>query len=420
MHDIVRELCLRIYAEDIRCSVSRKARWSKNLMVGEKGSPGGAADRVALQRCEQFVGRTTNWLYDHLRYLPGYRPVVFCGEFVNRDEFPELEAWRLDPKSLKRRIWRRLAGDHLYPIDWWRVRNLAPRVLHSHFGDQAVEDLGLQRALGIPWIAAFYGADIYELGSHAEWQSRYARVFNEATRVLALGPRMKAQLESMGCPPEKVAIHPLGVDAENLASSYRALQRGETLKILFAGTFREKKGIQYLIEAVALVRRRGVRLDLYLVGEAGGKPGDLETKEEIFRQIRHLGLEDVVTHLAYLPFQDLVALALRLHIFVAPSVTAANGDAEGTPFVLQQMMATGMPAIATAHSDVPYLFGEHAHLLVAERDAGAIADRLQCYAENPDKLIEDGARMRDQIRHAFDARKCAAHLSDLYDAAQRG
>jgi colanic acid/amylovoran biosynthesis glycosyltransferase len=388
-------------------------------MAGERGSPGGAADRVALQRCGQFVGRTTNWLYDHLRHVPRYRPVVFCDEIVNRDEFPELEAWRLDPKNLKRRIWRRLAGDHLYPIDWWRVRNLAPRVLHSHFGDQAVEDQGLQKALGIPWIAAFYGADIYEFGPRAEWQSKYARVFTRAARVLALGPRMKGQLESIGCPAEKVAIHPLGVDAENLPSSGRALQRGETLKILFAGTFREKKGAPYLIEAVAMVRRRGVLLDLHLVGDAAGKR-DHETKEAIFRQIRQLGLEDVVTHQPYLPFQDLVALALRLHVFVAPSVTAANGDAEGTPFVLQQMMATGMPAIATAHSDIPYLFGEHAHLLVPERDASAIADRLQCYAENPDKIIEDGAKMRDRIRHAFDVRTCAAHLSDLYDAAQQG
>jgi colanic acid/amylovoran biosynthesis glycosyltransferase len=387
-------------------------------MAGEKDSPGGAADRVALQRCGQFVGRTTNWLYDHLRHLPRYRPVVFCDELVHRDEFPELEAWRLDPRSLKRRIWRRLAGDRLYPSDLWRVRKLAPRVLHSHFGDQAVEDLGLQKALGIPWIAAFYGADIYELGPQAEWQAKYAHVFSKAARVLALGPRMKTQLESIGCPAEKVAIHPLGVDAENLPSSGRALQKGETLKILFAGTLREKKGVPYLLEAVALARRRGVPLDLHLVGDAGGRPADRETKEAIFRQIGQLGLEDVVTLRPYLPFRELVVLALRLHVFVVPSVTAADGDAEGTPFVLQQMMATGMPAIATAHSDIPYLFGEHAHLLVPERDAGAIADRLQCYAENPDRIIQDGAKMRDQIRHAFDVRKCAAHLSDLYDAAQ--
>ncbi len=86
--------------------------------------------------------------------------------------------------------------------------------------------------------------------------------------------------------------------------------------------------------------------------------------------------------------------------------------------MLQQMMATGMPAIATAHSDIPYLFGEHAHLLVPERDASAIADRLLCYVGNPDKLIEDGTRLREQIRHAFDVWKCAAHLSDPYDAAQ--
>jgi colanic acid/amylovoran biosynthesis glycosyltransferase len=372
---------------------------------------------VALQRCHQFVGRTTNWLYDHLRHVLRYRLVVFCDELLNRKEFPELDAWSLAPRCLKRRLWRRVAGDRAYPGDWARIRSISPRVVHSHFGDQAVEDVWLHRTLGVPWIVAFYGADVYELGRRAEWKSRYARVFNEATLVLALGPMMKAHLEGIGCPSEKVIIHPLGVDVESLPNSQRVRQRGEPLKILFAGTFREKKGVQYLIEAVALARRWGVRLALHLVGDAAGKSGDHETKEAAFRQISQLGLEGVTTHHSYLTFEDLVALALRLHVFVAPSVTAANGDAEGTPFVLQQMMATGMPAIATAHSDIPYLFGEHAHLLVPERDAGAIADRLQAYADDPDELIQHGARMRDQIRRAFDVRKCAAHLSDLYDAS---
>jgi colanic acid/amylovoran biosynthesis glycosyltransferase len=94
-----------------------------------------------------------------------------------------------------------------------------------------------------------------------------------------------------------------------------------------------------------------------------------------------------------------------------------DGDAEGTPFVLQQMMATGMPAIATMHSDIPYLFGEHAHLLVPERDARAIADRLQRYADEPDSLVTDGTALRDRISHAFDVSQCAAGLSDLYEEA---
>jgi colanic acid/amylovoran biosynthesis glycosyltransferase len=162
------------------------------------------------------------------------------------------------------------------------------------------------------------------------------------------------------------------------------------------------------------VHRAGLPIHLTLVGDAAGKR-DEETKSMIFRQIGKLGIETVVTHHSYLPFRDLIGLALQSHVFVAPSVTAADGDSEGTPFVLQQMMATGMPAIATLHSDIPYIFGEHAPMLVPERDPRAIADRIQFYAEKPDAIATDGVLLREQIWTSFSNQRCAAHLSDLYD-----
>src|SRR5260370_21867489 len=205
----------------------------ETLMTGDTHLMTGG---IALQRCDRFVGRTTNWLYDHLRHVLRYRPVVLCDELVNRDEFPELDARSLSRKSLKRRLWHRIAGDRLYPSEWARIRSLSPRIVHSHFGDQAVEDVSLMKTLGVPWFVAFYGADVYELGGCIEWRSKYGRVFNDATRVLALGPMMKARLEDIGCPPEKVTIHPLGVDIERLPCSHRVLRGRDPLQILFTGS----------------------------------------------------------------------------------------------------------------------------------------------------------------------------------------
>lgn len=182
---------------------------------------------VALQRCDQFVGRTTNWLYDHLHHVPRYEPVVFCDHLMNRVEFPALQAWSVAPENIRRRLWRRVAGDQLYPIDRWRIRRLAPCVLHSHFGYVATGDFVLQRVLGVPWVVSFYGADVHQLGRQPEWQSAYAQMFSQCQRVLALGPVMKAELERLGCPAEKVTVHPLGVDIANLPTRSRVLNPGD-------------------------------------------------------------------------------------------------------------------------------------------------------------------------------------------------
>jgi hypothetical protein len=62
------------------------------------------ASAVALQRCDRSVTRTMNWLYDHLRFIPGYTPIVLCDELLNRDEFPELEDKCIYHERFTRRV----------------------------------------------------------------------------------------------------------------------------------------------------------------------------------------------------------------------------------------------------------------------------------------------------------------------------
>jgi len=376
---------------------------------------------VTVLHCtDYFVGRTTNWLYDHLRWVPRHTCSVLCQELQHREEFPALEARELKRRAISRRVWHRLVGERRYPSDVLWIKRQKPAILHSHFGHNAVENIDLVQATGAPWFVSFYGADAYQLSRLAEWQQLYATVFSSAARVLALGPVMAKKLKEIGCPEHKVVVHALGVDLDDLPLQPRRRQPNEPLKLLFAGSFREKKGIRYIVEALALARQRGVRMEFHLVGDAWPKSGDAEVKQEIFARIDELQLRDIVKHHPFLKFKELVDLALATHIFVAPSVTSADGDSEGTPFVLQQMMATGMPCIATRHSDIPFLFGKHADQLIPERDANAIADRLVSYWERPEQLPEHGAALSDQIRTHLDVRVCASRLSDLYDEALRG
>src|SRR5215467_14204170 len=118
---------------------------------------------IALQRTDEFVGRTMNWLYDHLRFLPRYTPMVVCDRLANRGEFPCLDARAIDRQTLARRIWRRLRGQRLYPFDRLWLERMGPRVFHSHFGYVAADDMPLAQALKVPWLVSFYGADVYQL-----------------------------------------------------------------------------------------------------------------------------------------------------------------------------------------------------------------------------------------------------------------
>src|SRR5262249_2343716 len=209
---------------------------------------------IALQRTDEFVGRTMNWLYDHLRFLPRYKPMVVCDRLANRQEFPCVDAHVIDRENLAHRIWRRALGPRLYPLDRLWLGRVAPRVLHSHFGYVAANDMTLARVLGGPWLGGFYGAGGYGRGCPRPWAETYAAVFERAAKVLALGPAMATRLVELGCPRNKLEEHFLGIDVNGLPFVPRKLGSGEPLRLLFAGTFREKKGIEYVVRAAARAR----------------------------------------------------------------------------------------------------------------------------------------------------------------------
>ena len=370
---------------------------------------------TAVQRCDRFVVRTINWLYEHLRHLPYHRPLVLSDTVLNRAEFPGVEAWELGSGSIVRRAWRRLGTGGPLPVDVWRVKRRAPVVLHSHFGHVAADDLTWQETLGVPWFVSFYGADLYEIARAEEGRRRYREVFERAHRVLALGPHMKSRLEELGCSANRIEVHPLGVDVASTPHGRRRRRPDQVFELLFAGTFREKKGVEYLMRAVAQVSSRGVPVRLHLVGDATSKAGDAATKRQILDLVGALAIGDRVVLHSWLRYRELIALALRCHLFVHPSVTAENGDAEGTPFVIQQMMATAMPVLSTRHTDIPYILGQQSGLLVPERNAEALAAEIHRYYEDPDLMGEIGLAMRERVRAHFDVRQCARRLSALYD-----
>lgn len=395
-----------------RDGVSHAARNAHDRLAG--GGRGVTGAPVALQRADCFVGRTTNWLYDHLRHLPVYRPVVVAGVLQNRTEFPLIEARLWPGQNLAARVWRRGTGRPYTPGELRWLARIAPRVLHSHFGYVAHGDHRFHQVLGVPWCVGFYGADVFMHRHQPEWQDRHAAIFAAATRALALGPFMADALAAMGCPRDKIVIHPLGVDTEDIPFAPRVYKSGAPLRVLFAGTFREKKGLIHLLEAMELLARRKVPVQLTVVGGSGGRADDERTEAEIRARLGRSEAGDAIALRSWLPFQSLMREALSHHVFVAPSIEASDGDMEGTPFVIQQMMLSAMPVVATRHSDIPFLFGPHADLLVAERDAAGIADALQRYAEEPSLVTIHGEQMRARMLGAFDVRACSADLARIY------
>jgi colanic acid/amylovoran biosynthesis glycosyltransferase len=112
---------------------------------------------------------------------------------------------------------------------------------------------------------------------------------------------------------------------------------------------------------------------------------------------------------------EVVQLLRDTHIFMAPSVTAEDGDQEGTPTVLMEALAQGLPVLSTRHSGIPEVVVEgESGYLVPERDVDALAERLENLLEHPEQWPAMGTAGRRHVEEHYDIDRLNDQLLSLY------
>jgi glycosyltransferase involved in cell wall biosynthesis len=164
--------------------------------------------------------------------------------------------------------------------------------------------------------------------------------------------------------------------------------QGPTVEILYVGFVRPEKGIEYLLEALASARlRRPWRLTL--VGRQDGYPAYRERLEALIAT-RRLG--ERVRWAGYVPYgPKLLEYYRAADLLVLPSLS------EGTPHVLVEARANGVPVIATGVGGIPTTVRHGLDgMLVPPYDSGAIAAALG-------RVIDDGELRRGLIRRGLES-----------------
>ena len=267
-----------------------------------------------------------------------------------------------------------------------RVELLGPDVLHAHFGAAGWDARAAATRLHKPFLVSFYGLDVDALprGSR-KWRNRYQRILDEAAVVLALGPWMADRLVRQGADAARITVHHLGVPVSELAFRPRTWDQSRPLRVLIASSFREKKGIPLAIEALASLRRR-VPLSITLVGDASGHTREVQEKRRIIDTIAREGMGDSVRQLGYVAHADLLQLALDHDLLVAASMTAQDGDSEGTPMALVELAATGVIVVTTRHADIPEIVADEMTGFLAEQgERDSLAGAIERAIANADR-----------------------------------
>ena len=140
--------------------------------------------------------------------------------------------------------------------------------------------------------------------------------------------------------------------------------------VLFVGRLVERKGVEYLVRAMPILRSRGIDAHLTVVGQGHCEP-------EIHEAIRQAEAEDLVTMAGRVSEDEKAGLYRECDVYAHPAVVDSGGDTEMLGVVLLEAMAYGKPVVASDVGGIPDVIrhGETG-LLVPPKDPAGLAEAL--------------------------------------------
>ncbi|HEX6508473.1 MAG TPA: glycosyltransferase family 4 protein [Chloroflexota bacterium] len=214
-----------------------------------------------------------------------------------------------------------------------------------------------------------------------------------------------ATLSQHGTPRDRIHVVPYGVDTSRFPARPVEVQKERPFTAVFVGSMVQRKGLSYLLDAIALLGSRQIRVVLC---------GRGQIDRRLLELYRHLDL-DILVGLAT---TQLVRVLHESDVFVLPSI------AEGFGHVILEAMAAGLPVITTERTCGPDVLEEGiSGFIVPVRSAEAIAERLSWGMDNRKVLSAMGTSAANRARiFTWDRFRAQSRLAyeDMIVAAGNG
>ncbi|MFN0089598.1 MAG: glycosyltransferase family 4 protein [Acidimicrobiales bacterium] len=286
--------------------------------------------------------------------------------------------------------------------------------LHAHFAHGTTTVTWLASLItGLPFSFTGHAKDIYNPALNPA--GLLARKLRAARFAATCTDANRRHLETIA--PDaavRLVYHGLNADFARLLHAPDAPppQPAAPPQVLAVGRLVAKKGFDTFVEAIALLRGRGVELRVVIAGESG--PHEAAVRALIAER----GLSGDVELRGPLTQAELLAEHRRSTVFALACRVDDDGDRDGIPNVLVEAMAAGLAVVSTAVSGIPELIrsGENG-LLVAPDDPPALADAILAVLKDPTLAAQLGAAAAADVAARFDGDALAEQMAALFSEA---
>lgn len=281
-------------------------------------------------------------------------------------------------------------------------------VVLAEYGTAAAFITPVCKAIDIPLVAHFHGADASRYKTLRDFKDRYQEMFNYASSVISVSHAMSRKLMDLGCSNEKICYNPYGPDQQffEVTPDYKS----DTL--LAVGRQTGKKGPYLTLDAFRRALKANPELKLCMIGQ-----GDL--LEVSMNLAKAWGIEDSVEFVGSASPDEIRARMHAACAFVQHSLVALDGDSEGTPVAIIEAAAAGLPVISTRHAGIPdVVIDGITGFIVEPCDSRAMADRIVRLSCDQTLAEQLGQEARHRISTHFSMDKHISNLDQLLQKAK--
>jgi colanic acid/amylovoran biosynthesis glycosyltransferase len=316
--------------------------------------------------------------------------------------FKNREKKRLDARLRSKQEFSRHNQTRFYPILWHQ-----PDVLHVQWV-KGIEQFLWVQDFGIKLMTSLRGTHIYlNPVLEPDVALGYKRAFPQLHGVHAVCADLIEEATQYGLDKKLSKVIYSGLKMDDFEFTLPSLKpKSEHLRLISVGRQSWMKGYAYGVDAVALLKNRGLSVQYTVIGGANS--------EDLLFQINDLGIQNEVKLHGEMPFSEVKKHIKEANVLLLPSVS------EGIANTAIEALALGTAVIASHCGGMAELISDGENgFLVPVRNPLAIAEAVVAWhllaLHQKDEMAKKG---RSKVEGSFNEELMLAHFESFYTMNQ--
>lgn len=288
---------------------------------------------------------------------------------------------------------------------YYPLAALKPDIIHFEYGTLAHQFHDVKDYIPCKTSVSFRGYDINYTG--LEEEKYYQQVWQKFDGFHFLGNDLKSRAIKRGYQPAQYeALIPPGIDTDFFTRS-NTDKKTDKFVIASVGRLAWKKGYEYGIQAVSILKSRGIPVEYRIIADGN-------YRQPILFTISEFGLENEVRIITAKSPEEVKAQMEEAHVLLHPALS------EGFSNAVLEAQSMQLPVITTnADGLAENVEDGVTGFVVPTYSADALAEKLDWCYHHPEHLKtmgEDGRkRVIDKFRIEAQLKKFEAFYSSMYN-----